>query len=311
GLRRVVTLFDSIKDLVAKNDQRYDNVDNDTNGTVDQDQLLYGYSILVRTLPWFLKKTTDMEHDDYVCMLKMLRQGVDGTWGDDTSKLKTLVSDWVNLAFKPTPPVDPDDKHCHGFINDACGRLLCPTELDWNNPAVQAGIRDQSEGYVVMDLSFPVFLYEKYTANPDDLEEGIFKGKILLQAYKAAFTSPSSAKDIECDSDGADVIENNKHAKMAFSTIKVQFALSSVTSWRSINGDFDYTQFWWTIVDFFEKPPSQDARRRVERLLKWWTRKVFGKKHCSELSNAAKANMSVNTLARQRAQHDDAAFDSS
>lgn len=47
--------------------------------------------------------------------------------------------------------------------------------------SVQAGIRDRSEGYVVTDLSFPAFLYEKYTANPDDLEEGIFKGKILLQ----------------------------------------------------------------------------------------------------------------------------------
>ncbi|KAG1816040.1 uncharacterized protein BJ212DRAFT_1481115 [Suillus subaureus] len=68
GLRHVVTLFNSIEDSVAKNDQRYDNVDDDTNGTVNQDRLLYGYSILVRTLPWFLKKTTDMEHNNYVCM---------------------------------------------------------------------------------------------------------------------------------------------------------------------------------------------------------------------------------------------------
>lgn len=32
-----------------------------------------------------------------------------------------------------------------------------------------------------MDLSFPAFLYEKYTANLDNLEEGLFKGKILVQ----------------------------------------------------------------------------------------------------------------------------------
>jgi hypothetical protein len=39
-------------------------------------------------------------------------------------------------------------------------------------------------------------------------------------------------------------------------------------------------------------------------------RKVFGRNHREDISNAAKANMSVNALARQRARRDDAAFDS-
>jgi hypothetical protein len=63
-----------------------------------------------------------------------LRQGADGARGDDTSKLKSLVPDWVNRELKPNPLVDPKDKFCCGFTNDACGRLLCPTELDWNDP---------------------------------------------------------------------------------------------------------------------------------------------------------------------------------
>jgi hypothetical protein len=46
---------------------------------------------------------------------------------------------------------------------------------------VRAGIRDRSDGHIVTDLSFPTFLYEGYKANPDDLEEGLFKGKILVQ----------------------------------------------------------------------------------------------------------------------------------
>ncbi|KAG2133209.1 uncharacterized protein EDB93DRAFT_1093435, partial [Suillus bovinus] len=218
-----------------------------------------------------------------------LRQGANGARGDDTSKLKTLVSDWVNMALKPTSPVESDDKHCCGFINDVCGRLLCPAELDWNSP-----------GYIVTDLSFPAFLYETYTANPDNLEEGIFEGKFLLQAYKAVFTSPLSAKDVKCDGDGTDIIENNCHAKKAFSTIKVKkhiaqiikmdkvtprliayiacqvrFALSSVTSWQLVDGDFDYIQFWQTIVDFFERPPGREVQCRVNCLLDWWTRCVI------------------------------------
>ncbi|KAG2749571.1 hypothetical protein P692DRAFT_20731641, partial [Suillus brevipes Sb2] len=83
--------------------------------------------------------------------------------------------------------VDPDDKHSRGFTHDACGRLLCPAELDWNDPVVRAGIRDRS-GYVVTDLSFPTHLYEKYTANPDDLEEGLFKSKILVQVCRTSIT---------------------------------------------------------------------------------------------------------------------------
>ncbi|KAG1837683.1 hypothetical protein C8R48DRAFT_554278, partial [Suillus tomentosus] len=192
-----------------------------------------------------------------------LRQGADGARGDDTSKLKTLISDWVNRELKPDPPVDHDDKNCRGFINEACGKLLCPAELDWNDPAVRTGIRDRSEGYVVTDLSFPSFLYEKYNANSDDLEEGLFKGRILVQGYKAVFTSPSSAKDVDGNGDGqisrakkalsgikvkkhvAQIIKMDKVTprSIAYIACQVRFALSSVTSWRSVDGDFDYIQF--------------------------------------------------------------------
>ncbi|KAG1846285.1 hypothetical protein F4604DRAFT_1595092, partial [Suillus subluteus] len=217
--------------------------------------------------------------------------------------LKALVAEWVNREFKPDSPVNSDNKHTRGFSNDVCGRLLCPIELDWNNPVqvVLLGSRDKTlTGCIVTDLSFPAFLYDKYTANPDDLEEGLFKGKILVQGYKAVFTSPSSAKDVEGDGDGADVIQNNRRTKKSFNELKVkkhvvqiinmkkvtprsityivcqvQFSFSSVTSWRSIDGDFDYVQFWYTIVDFFERPPGQDAQRRVDRLLKWWSRCVM------------------------------------
>ncbi|KIK31509.1 hypothetical protein CY34DRAFT_103188, partial [Suillus luteus UH-Slu-Lm8-n1] len=170
-------------------------------------------------------------------------------------------------------------------------------------------------------------------------------------AYKAVFTSPSSAKDVEGDGDGADVIQNNRRARKSFNTIKVKkhvaqiikmekvtprsiayiicqvrFGLSSVTSWRTVDGDFDYVQFWRTIVDFFERPPGREARHRVDKLLEWWTRcaigytsepelnrssrKVFGRSRRDELSQAAKNNMSVNALTRQRAARADAVLDS-
>ncbi|KAG2125233.1 hypothetical protein BD769DRAFT_1358463 [Suillus cothurnatus] len=331
AIRRVVTLFDSLEDLVTENDRRYDD-EEDAETTLDQDRLQIGYVVFTNTMRWFHKKAAELDYEEYGQMLKMvdfhyvndclgftelffqLRQGADAARGDDTSKLKSLVSEWVNREFKPDPPVDPDDKHSCGFTNDACGRLLCPSELDWNNPAVKAGIRDRANGFIVTDLSFPAFVYETYTANPDDLEEGLFKGKILLQAYKAVFTSPSSAKDVEGDGDGVDIIRNNRRANRSSNALKVKkhvrFALSSVTSWWSVDGDFDYVQFWQIIVDFFERPPGREAQRRVNKLLEWWTRKVFGRSRRDDLSQTAREKLSVNALARQREARADAAFDS-
>ncbi|KAG1877277.1 hypothetical protein F4604DRAFT_2005326 [Suillus subluteus] len=280
AIRRIVTLFETIEDLITENDRRHE-VEDDAESTLDEDRLQVGYIALMNALPWLPTKAAEMDYNEYSHMLKLLQQGADSAQGDDTSKLKSLVAEWINREFKPNPLVDTDDKHTRGFTNDACGKLLCPAKFDWNDPLVRAGIRDHSDGHIVSDLSFPAFLYDKYTANPNDLEDGLFKSKLLLQAYKAVFTSPSSAKDVERDGDGIDVIQNNKRAKksafeirvkkhvaqiikmrkvtpcsIAYITCQVRFALSSVTSWRSIDGDFDYEQFWRIVVDFFEKAPG-------------------------------------------------------
>lgn len=297
AIRRIVALYDSIEDLIGENDRRYDS--NDDEVTPEQDRLQIGYIALNNALPWFHQRATEMEYDDYMDMLKKLRQGADSARGDDTAKLKCLVPDWVNRELKPNPPVDREDKYCRGFMNDACGQLLCPTELDWNNPTVKAGIRDHLDGYIVTEMSWPAFLYQGYTADANNLEEGLFKSKILVQAFKAIFTSPSSAKEVagDGDGDGANIIENNRRAKkdisgkkvkthvaqiikmhrvsprsIAYVACQLRFALSSITSWRSVDGDFDYVQFWCNVVDFFEKAPGRAAQRNADCLLKWWTR---------------------------------------
>ncbi|KAG1796518.1 hypothetical protein EV424DRAFT_1333896 [Suillus variegatus] len=315
AIRRMVTLYDSIEDLIGENDRSKSSTPASSRSQqYYQDRLQTGYVTLGNVVPWLHERTSELEYEEYVQMLKKLRQGADSARGDDTSKLKSLVPDWVNREFKPNPLVDREDKHCRGFVHDVCGRLLCPTELDWQNPIVKAGIRDRVDGYIVTEMSWPIFLYEKYTADQNNLEQGLFKSTLLVQAFKAIFTSPSSAKDIDGDGDGANVIENNRRAQKDSSGKKVKthlrFALSSVTSWRSVDGEFDYIQFWRNIVDFFERAPGRVAQRNVSRLLTWWTRKVFGTSRRAEISDTAMSNMSVNALARQRAQLDDAIFDS-
>ncbi|KAG1767085.1 hypothetical protein EDD22DRAFT_773464, partial [Suillus occidentalis] len=194
-----------------------------------------------------------------------------------------------------------------GFTNDASGKLLCPAEWCWEDPVVRAGICDRTTAFIVSENSWLSFLYEAYQADASNLECGLFKSKLLLitlQGFKAIFTSPSSANEVDRDGNGADVIENNRHAQtrsdQARVKICIRFALSNIMSWCTIDGDFDYQIFWDNIVEFFKDPPGPAAQARVKALLEWWTRKVFGRNHWGDLTSNIVSQMSVSALAAQR-----------
>ncbi|KAG2337757.1 hypothetical protein BDR05DRAFT_1004778 [Suillus weaverae] len=275
ALRCVVALYDNVEDLIMENDRRYE----EEGSTQDQDRLQLGYVALNVTFPWFQKKAEAMEYDDFSHMLKTLRQGADMARGDDTAKLKALVASWVLSTM-----------------------LAVDYSVPLNMIGMTQGIRNRSDGYIVTNLSFPSFLYERYTANADNLEEGLFKGRILVQAYKAVFTSPSSAKDVEGDGDGADISANNRRAQKSSYGIKVKKHVAHIIQMKKVMPR--------SIAYIACQAPGRSAQHRIDRLLEWWTRKVFGSRGRDDISNVSKANMSVNALARQREQMADAEFDS-
>ncbi|KAG1765799.1 hypothetical protein EDD22DRAFT_950921 [Suillus occidentalis] len=335
----LIVLYHSLEDLIAENDRRYE-FHSLVESTMEQDRLQHGYIDLTRVLPWVHGKLGELDHEDAEDMLKKLKRGADAARGDDTSSLKELVAAWVNQEFCPSPLIMPNDKHSHGFVSDICGKLLCPAEWDWDKSSVKAGIRDRTSEYIVSENSWPLLVYEGYKCNQEDLEEGFLKSKLLVlasslvTAFKAIFMSPSSAREAEGDGDGADILENNRHARrrseqtkvktcvtsiinmkkvtphaIAYVVCQVRFALSSVSSWRTVDGDFDYEVFWNNIMDFFENVPGPAMRRKVEKLLEWWTRKIFGTSHREDLTPDVVSQMSVNALAEQQKKLEDAAFD--
>ncbi|KAG2757007.1 hypothetical protein P692DRAFT_201698458 [Suillus brevipes Sb2] len=317
AIRRMSVLYTNIEDLIAENDRRYEETtldDSLDDGTPEQNRLQRGYLALVQTLPWLHSKLGALDADDAEDMLKKIKRGADAARGDDTSTLKDLVCAWINQDFHPSSLLRSNDKQLRGFVHDICGSLLCPAEWDWNDNRVKAGIRDRTSDFIVSENSWPRFMYEGYSFDDSNLEKGLFMSRILVQAFKAIFTSPSSAREADGDGDGADILENNRRARRALSQAKVKtcvrFALSSVSSWRTIDGDFDYEAFWNNIVDFFEDVPGPVAQRRVDKLLEWWTRKVFGKNHREDLTPEVVSRMSVTALADQRRALEDAAFDS-
>ncbi|KAG1846952.1 hypothetical protein C8R48DRAFT_598315 [Suillus tomentosus] len=315
AIRRMVDLYAPIEDLIAENDRRCEESDKDA--TPEQDRLQRGYIELAKALSWLHDKLAGLDHEESDDMLKKLKRGADSARGDDTGTLKELVASWVNIECCPTPLIRTDDKHHRGFVSDACGKLLCPAEWRWEDPVVKAGIRDRTTAFIVSENSWPSFMYENYEADTKNLERGLFKSKLLLitlQGLKAIFTSPSSAHEVDGEGDGADIIENNRRARKRSDQAKVKtcirFALSNLTSWRTVDGDFDYHIFWNNVVDFFEDAPGPAARARVNKLLEWWTRKVFGRNHRQDLTADIVSHMSVSTLATQRQQMEDAELDS-
>ncbi|KAG1878466.1 hypothetical protein C8R48DRAFT_589840, partial [Suillus tomentosus] len=317
ALRRMVVLYTPIEDLVAKNDRRCEDTDSDH--TIEQNHLQRGYIELAKVLPWFHEKLAGFDFEESEEMLRKvfssILRGADSARGDDTGTLKELVASWVNIECRPPSLIRIDDKHHRGFVNDACGKLLCPAEWRWEDPVVKAGIRDRTTTFIVSENSWPSFMYENYQADIKNLESGLFKSRLLIMGFKAIFTSPSSANEVDGDGDGADIIKNNRRARRRSDQAKVKtcirFALSNITSWRTVDADFDYQFFWNNIVDFFEDPPGPAALARVNKLLDWWTRKVFGRNHRQDLTPDVVKHMSVNSLAAQRQQMEDAAFDSS
>ncbi|KAG1884559.1 hypothetical protein F4604DRAFT_1676683 [Suillus subluteus] len=270
----LVILYNNLEDLISENDHRYEV---HTSGA-----------------------EVELPTKEYV-----LKKGANAACGNDTSSLKELIATWINQDFCPSILIKPHDKHLHSFASDSCGKFS----------ALANGTGTQ-------------------TVNHENLEEGFVKSKLLVLAFKVIFTSPSSVKEADGDGDGADILENNRRTHRRSDQTKVKtcitsiinmkkvtpcaityvvcqvcFALSSVSSWYTMDGDFDHKAFWNNIVDFFKDIPGPVAKHRMDKLLEWWTRKIFGTNHREDLMPDVVSQMSVNALAIQRKVREDAAFD--
>ncbi|KAG6379970.1 hypothetical protein JVT61DRAFT_10540 [Boletus reticuloceps] len=87
---------------------------------------------------------------------------------------------------------------------------------------------------------------------------------------------------------------------IAYTAVQLRFALSSLTCWRIMDGDFNAQQLYQHIIDYFEAPPGAAAKVRVRGLLLWWDRKVFGPYR--DISHAPEVVSSL-SVARLTTQH--------
>ncbi|KIK31503.1 hypothetical protein CY34DRAFT_19857 [Suillus luteus UH-Slu-Lm8-n1] len=97
-----------------------------------------------------------------------------------------------------------------------------------------AGIRGRTTSFIVSENSWPAFIYENYEANAENLEHRLMKSKLLVMGFKAIFTSPSSASEVEGDGDGTDVIENCRRARRRLDRAKVKTCVASIIGMRKV-----------------------------------------------------------------------------
>ncbi|KAI9566124.1 hypothetical protein HD554DRAFT_2174837 [Boletus coccyginus] len=300
AIRRLVTLSDSVTDILAEADRR--GASEAARQTFSEEENWYYrcYKELVIQIPELMSwidETEDMNELDTI--VKKLTEGADSARSDDTCHMKSAVVGWIGEPTPPNPRLYPHDKFGRGFQNNTTARLLCPVEYDWDCDDHRNKIRDWHPDFLVTANSWPRFLYENNHYDPSDPAKGLFKGSILLKAFKLIFTSPTSV-----DVDENQLVVPNVLAKcrrgerrtrptvatllkmkrvtpqaIAYIAVQVRFALSSCGTWRLVDELFNHRDFYNAIIRWFEEEMEDvEERAFVDGLLLWWNREAFGRK---------------------------------
>lgn len=153
------------------------------------------------------------------------------------------------------------------------GRLLCPTDLDWEDTTVQQGITNGTIPVPAEDLCNLCYAEDKF--NPADVGEGFMRNDLLIDAALHIWRGPTFAKGKQRTTKRGNAqrlgIDKITVPAIAYVAVLVRFALSSQTVWNTAS-DFDYSTFYYTIVDTLEDMEEEE----LDELLTWWNEKFFG-----------------------------------
>ncbi|KIJ94639.1 hypothetical protein K443DRAFT_11933 [Laccaria amethystina LaAM-08-1] len=314
GIRKVVFICGEIKDLVSDSDKHYaylaDPNDEDLNYEFDglnEDEVEdlkrdwershTAVRELIHLIPNFQKKIDEGSPEE---LNQFYAEATNGARSDDLNRICGCIADWLNKADPtPSPPLDHDCHKHRGLAHDITGRLLCPTEFDWDDLVTRAKLRECDEDFDWLSSYHSRCFYPGYEADVTQLESGYLKSNLLIKVYKSIFTSPSSAKDVSEDNDEnmppaklQKTLSSNKPVRrnvasklhlngkvtprsIAYAAVQLHFNLQTAGSWSAIYGGFNYQGLYNYVVDVFEDAPGPAAKKRAQDLLNWWSTKIF------------------------------------
>ncbi|KAG6904896.1 hypothetical protein DXG01_006417 [Tephrocybe rancida] len=202
----------------------------------------------------------------------LIQKGCANARADDTKGLKGAIVDWIAPPGEElTPRLARNIKADRGFHHPRTGALLCPVDLDWSDDEIKSKLRNQ-EINTIGD-QWPAFLFLDYAYDPEDPWVGLFRGHLLVMAYKYIFTSPSSVdKEPKATKSGNARIHGMTQvtpASIAYVAAQVRFALSSTSVFSKTDRVLDSERFYLSILELFD---DVDERMEVNDLVGWWNR---------------------------------------
>ncbi|KAH6913576.1 hypothetical protein BKA70DRAFT_1370033 [Coprinopsis sp. MPI-PUGE-AT-0042] len=238
------------------------------------------YTRLLALSPTLEERLCTGSEQELYHIADMITKGASSARSDDTKSLKSVIVDWITPPHGALlPPLQRNIKTDRGFYHNRTGELLCPVNLDWNDPQIREQLRS---GNIIPTIDqWPRFLYQNHTFNEQDPWEGLFRGGLLIsnfaQAFKHVFTSPSSVNSKEpraTRSCNARIhgMESVTIASIAYIASQVRFGLSSSPVFSRTDLVTDSESFYASVVTLLEDPEEQEE---VRQLLAWWDRQVF------------------------------------
>ncbi|TEB28543.1 hypothetical protein FA13DRAFT_1633084, partial [Coprinellus micaceus] len=93
------------------------------------------YERLLALVPNLEERLNTGSNDELMYIADMLNKGSASARSSDTRSLKSAIVDWItppNVTL--TPPLTRNVKTGRGFHHQRTGELLCPVNLDWDDP---------------------------------------------------------------------------------------------------------------------------------------------------------------------------------
>ncbi|KAI1783655.1 hypothetical protein LXA43DRAFT_1067455 [Ganoderma leucocontextum] len=231
------------------------------------------YGRIIRFLPdleeGLRKGTIDTSRLNRICS----SAGANAARSDDVKGLKGTVLDWITDPVTGlVPPIPRNSMGNRGFKHEATGKYLCPAGLDWND----AGSALRAGTMVVQSDQWSIFLYSNGSYDPERPWAGLLRGRLLINAFKHVFTSPSSVDDSGRSTKSSNAAIHGMSqvtlASIVYVATLVRFSLGTRATFSLTDTVTDSQNFYNVLLAFLTHP---DERENVNELLAWWNKQVF------------------------------------
>ncbi|KAG2744375.1 hypothetical protein P692DRAFT_20744671 [Suillus brevipes Sb2] len=254
---------------------------------------------LLDSYPGLLQRLKDGSEEELLHIGELIGKGAAAARGEDTKSLKPVIIDWIAPAGQAVvPPLPRNSKITRGFNHPLTGRLLCPAELDWDDADTKQNL--QSGEIAVSGDQWPLFVYANEAYDPEDPWNGLLRSRLLVNAFRHIFTSPSSVdkepKATRAGNARLHGMTNVTAASIAYVATQIRFALCSSSVFSRTDTVTDSETFYHSLLDLLEDP---DELGEVTGLLLWWNRQIFPTS--SAAKRCPKANSALSKIRQKRA----------